>query len=84
MIKVLRAKVLHDVNRPALQIHGSLWYSTACRSRGVPLAQQPRDLHGPRRGARQSVARQILGGFEPPADEVPSDHVPDAPLPPHA
>ena len=61
----------------ALQAHGSLGYST-----DLPLEQMyrfaraARIYDGPDEVHRQSVARRILRGYSPPADEVPSEHLP--------
>ena len=77
MIKYFGARVLHDVVDRALQAHGSLGYST-----DLPLeamyryARAARIYDGPDEVHRASVARQILRGYEPPADAVPSEHVP--------
>ena len=72
LIKFYGAKVLHDVVDRALQAHGSLGYST-----DLPLEQMYRFARaarlydGPDEVHRQSVARQILRGYEAPADGVP-------------
>jgi acyl-CoA dehydrogenase len=77
LIKFYCAKVLHDVVDRALQVHGSLGYST-----DLPLEQMyrfaraARIYDGPDEVHRQSVARQILAGYQPPPDGVPSEHVP--------
>ena len=77
LIKFYGASVLHDVVDRALQIHGALGYST-----DMPLeamyryARGARFYDGPDEVHRQSVARQILRGYEPPAQEVPTEHVP--------
>ena len=77
MIKYYGARVLHDVIDRALQAHGSLGYST-----DLPLeamyrwARAARIYDGPDEVHRQTVARQILKGYAPPADGVPSEHVP--------
>jgi acyl-CoA dehydrogenase len=77
LIKFYGATVLHNVVDRALQIHGSLGYST-----DLPLeamyryARAARFYDGPDEVHRQSVARQILRGYEPPADEVPTEHIP--------
>ena len=69
--------MLHDVVDRALQIHGSLGYST-----DLPLeamyryARAARFYDGPDEVHRQSVARQILRGYAPPPGEVPTEHVP--------
>jgi len=75
LIKFYGAKVLHDVVDRALQIHGSLGYST-----DMPLeamyryARGARFYDGPDEVHRQSVARQILRGYEP--RPLPTEHVP--------
>jgi acyl-CoA dehydrogenase len=75
LIKFYGAQVLHDVVDRALQVHGSLGYST-----DLPLEQMyrfaraARIYDGPDEVHRQSVARQILRGYEP--REVPSEHIP--------
>jgi acyl-CoA dehydrogenase len=77
LIKFYGAGVLHDVVDRALQIHGSLGYST-----DMPLeamyryARAARFYDGPDEVHRQSVARKILRGYEPPADGVPTELVP--------
>jgi acyl-CoA dehydrogenase len=77
LIKFYGATALHDVIDRALQAHGSLGYST-----DLPLeamyryARAARFYDGPDEVHRQSVARQILRGYQPPADGVPSEHVP--------
>jgi acyl-CoA dehydrogenase len=77
LIKFHGAQVLHDVIDRALQIHGSLGYSTDLPleamyryARGARLYDGPDEVH------RDSVARQILRGYEPPPGGVPSEHVP--------
>ncbi|HEX4564444.1 MAG TPA: acyl-CoA dehydrogenase family protein [Solirubrobacteraceae bacterium] len=77
LIKFFGAKVLHDVIDRALQIHGSLGYST-----DLPLEQMyrfargARFYDGPDEVHRQTVARRILQGYSPPPGEIPSEHVP--------
>jgi acyl-CoA dehydrogenase len=77
LIKFFGAEVLHDVVDRALQAHGSLGYST-----DLPLeamyryARAARIYDGPDEVHRASVARQVLRGYEPPVDNVPSEHVP--------
>jgi acyl-CoA dehydrogenase len=77
LIKFYGAQVLHDVVDRALQAHGSLGYST-----DLPLEQMYRFARaarlydGPDEVHRQSVARQILRGYEAPPGGVPSEHVP--------
>ena len=77
LIKFYGAQVLHDVIDRALQVHGALGYSTDMPleamyrfARGARLYDGPDEVH------RQSVARQILRGYEPPPGGVPSEHVP--------
>ncbi|HEY6889977.1 MAG TPA: acyl-CoA dehydrogenase family protein [Solirubrobacter sp.] len=75
LIKFFGANVLYDVVDRALQIHGALGYST-----DLPLeamyryARAARLYDGADEVHRQSVARQILRGYE--AHDVPSEHVP--------
>src|SRR5437660_682587 len=77
LIKFFGAKVLHDVIDRALQVHGSLGYST-----DLPLEQMyrfargARFYDGPDEVHRQTVAKRILAGYSPPPDEVPSEHLP--------
>jgi acyl-CoA dehydrogenase len=77
MIKYFGARVLHDVIDRAVQAHGSLGYST-----DLPLeamyryARAARIYDGPDEVHRASVARQVLRGYEPPPDGVPTEHVP--------
>jgi acyl-CoA dehydrogenase len=77
LIKFFGAQVLHDVIDRALQAHGSLGYSTDLPLEAMyRFARAARLYDGPDEVHRQSVARQILRGYEPPADEVPTEHVP--------
>src|SRR5664280_1904047 len=77
LIKFYGANVLHDVVDRALQVHGSLGYST-----DLPLEQMyrfaraARIYDGPDEVHRQTVARHILAGYQPPADDLPSEHLP--------
>jgi acyl-CoA dehydrogenase len=77
LIKFHGAGVLYNVVDRALQAHGSLGYST-----DLPLeamyraARAARIYDGPDEVHRVSVARHILRGYEPPADGVPTEHVP--------
>jgi acyl-CoA dehydrogenase len=77
LIKFYGAGVLHDVIDRALQAHGSLGYSTDLPleamyryARGARFYDGPDEIH------RQSVARQILAGYEPPPGGIPSEHLP--------
>jgi acyl-CoA dehydrogenase len=77
LIKFYGAQVLHDVVDRALQVHGSLGYSTDLPLEAMyRFARGARFYDGPDEVHRQSVARQILQGYEAPADGVPSEHVP--------
>jgi acyl-CoA dehydrogenase len=77
MIKFYGARVLHDVVDRALQAHGGLGYSA-----DLPLeamyryARAARIYDGPDEVHRASVARQVLRGYEPPPDEIPSEFIP--------
>src|ERR1700761_514586 len=77
LIKFYGARVLHDVIDRSLQAHGGLGYST-----DMPLeamyryARAARIYDGPDEVHRASVARQVLRGYEAPADEVPSEFIP--------
>ena len=75
LIKFFGAQVLHDVIDRALQIHGSLGYSTDMPLEAMyRFARGARFYDGPDEVHRQSVARQILRGYEPRA--TPSEHIP--------
>jgi acyl-CoA dehydrogenase len=77
LIKFYGASMLHDVVDRALQAHGSLGYSTDLPLEAMyRFARGARFYDGPDEVHRQSVARQILGGYSPPADGVPTEHVP--------
>jgi len=77
LIKFFGAQVLHDVIDRALQIHGSLGYSTDMPLEAMyRFARGARFYDGPDEVHRQSVARLILRGYTPPADGVPSEHIP--------
>jgi acyl-CoA dehydrogenase len=77
LIKFYGARVLHDVVDRALQVHGSLGYST-----DMPLEQMYRFARaarlydGPDEVHRQTVARHVLRGYEAPPDGIPTEHVP--------
>ncbi|MGH2929272.1 MAG: acyl-CoA dehydrogenase family protein, partial [Solirubrobacteraceae bacterium] len=76
-IKFYGARMLHDVIDRAIQAHGGLGYST-----DLPLeamyryARAARIYDGPDEVHRASVARQVLRGYEPPPDEIPSEFIP--------
>ena len=75
MIKYYGASVLYNVIDRAVQIHGSLGFST-----DMPLehmyraARAARIYDGPDEVHKVTVARQVLKGYKP--HEVPSEHVP--------
>jgi len=75
MIKYYGATVMHDVLDRAIQIHGSLGYST-----DMPLeemyrwARAARFYDGPDEVHRMTVARRILRQYTP--RELPTEHVP--------
>ncbi|HEV2360364.1 MAG TPA: acyl-CoA dehydrogenase family protein [Acidimicrobiales bacterium] len=75
MIKFFGAKVLYDVIDRAIQIHGSLGFST-----DLPLehmyraARAARIYDGPDEVHRVTLARQILKRYE--KADVPTEHVP--------
>jgi acyl-CoA dehydrogenase len=77
LIKFYGAKVLHDVIDRAIQIHGSLGYSS-----DLPLeemyrhARAARFYDGPDEVHRVSAARHILAGYKPSAGAWPSEHIP--------
>ena len=77
LIKFFGAKVLHDVIDRAIQIHGSLGYSS-----DIPLeemyrhARAARMYDGPDEVHRVTVARQILAAYKPATGEWPSEHIP--------
>jgi acyl-CoA dehydrogenase len=77
MIKYFGATMLHDVVDRALQAHGSLGYSTDMPLEAMyRFARGARFYDGPDEVHRASVARQVLRGYEPPADGVPTEHIP--------
>jgi acyl-CoA dehydrogenase len=77
LIKFFGARVLHDVIDRALQIHGALGFST-----DMPLefmyrfARHARFVDGADEVHRESVARQILKNYAPPAGTFPTEHIP--------
>ncbi|HEV3053671.1 MAG TPA: acyl-CoA dehydrogenase family protein [Solirubrobacteraceae bacterium] len=77
MIKYFGATMLHDVVDRALQAHGSLGYSTDMPLEAMyRFARGARFYDGPDEVHRASVARQVLRGYEAPADGVPTEHIP--------
>ena len=75
MIKFVGAEVLHAVIDRAIQLHGSLGYSSDLPLEEMyRLARAARIYDGPDEVHRVGVARRILRGYEP--QEVPTEHVP--------
>jgi acyl-CoA dehydrogenase len=75
MIKYYGAQVLYNVIDRAIQVHGSLGFST-----DLPLehmyraARAARIYDGPDEVHRVTVARQVLKGYKP--VDVPTEHIP--------
>jgi acyl-CoA dehydrogenase len=75
MIKYHGAAVMHDVLDKAIQVHGSLGFTT-----DMPLEEMyrwsraARFYDGPDEVHRVTVARRILKNYEP--HEIPSEHIP--------
>ncbi len=77
LIKFYGAQALHDVIDRAVQAHGALGYSTDLPLEAMyRFARAARIYDGPDEVHRASVARQILRGYEPPPNGIPSEHVP--------
>ena len=76
-IKYVGAGMLHDVIDRALQVHGVLGFSS-----DLPLesmyrhARAARIYDGPDEVHRQVLAKQVLKGYRPPADGIPTEHIP--------
>ncbi len=75
MVKYVGAQVLYNVIDRALQVHGSLGYSTDMplelmyrQARAASIVDGPDEVH------RVSVARRILRNYEP--KDIPTEHVP--------
>jgi acyl-CoA dehydrogenase len=75
MIKYFGSRVLFDVIDKAIQVHGSLGYSTDLplelmfrQARSFSIVDGPDEIH------RMTVARRVLRDYEP--HDVPSEHVP--------
>ena len=61
----------------AVQAHGALGYSTDLPLEAMyRFARAARIYDGPDEVHRASVARQVLRGYEAPADGIPSEHLP--------
>jgi acyl-CoA dehydrogenase len=74
-IKFWGGKVLHDAIDRAIQVHGSLGFTTDLPLEGMyRAARAGRIYDGPDEVHRMTVARQVLKGFE--AVDVPTEHVP--------
>jgi acyl-CoA dehydrogenase len=77
LIKFFGAKVVHDVVDRSLQVHGALGYSG-----DLPLeflyrfSRHARFVDGADEVHREVVARHALREVEPPADGIPTDHIP--------
>src|SRR6202020_412368 len=77
LIKFYGANVLHNVVDRALQAHGGLGYSTDLPLEAMyRFARAARIYDGPDEVHRASVARQVLRGYQAPADGVPSEFIP--------
>jgi acyl-CoA dehydrogenase len=77
LIKFFGARVLHDVIDRAIQVCGSLRYSSDLpleqmyrAARGARLYDGPDEVH------RQTVARLVLREYSEPEGMWPSDHIP--------
>ena len=77
MIKYFGAQVLYNVIDRAIQVHGSLGYSS-----DLPLeemyrhARAARIYDGPDEVHRQSVARSVLRDYQRPEGWLPREHLP--------
>lgn len=77
LIKFFGAKMLHDVIDRSLQVHGSLGYSSDMPLESMYRAARAARLYdGPDEVHRDSVARQYLKAYSPPADHIPTEHIP--------
>jgi acyl-CoA dehydrogenase len=75
MIKYWGATALYNVIDRAIQIHGSLGYTTDLPLESMyPAARAARIYDGPDEVHKVTVARQLLKGYRP--SEVPTEHVP--------
>lgn len=75
MIKYYGATVLHNVIDRAIQVHGSLGYSSDMPLEGMyRAARAARIYDGPDEVHKQTVARHTLKNYEPSA--IPTQHVP--------
>ena len=75
IIKFWGGHVLHDAIDRAIQVHGSLGFTTDLPLESMyKAARAGRIYDGPDEVHRQTVARQILKGYE--AVDVPTEHIP--------
>ncbi|MEM8902073.1 MAG: acyl-CoA dehydrogenase family protein [Actinomycetota bacterium] len=75
IIKFWGAKVLYNVIDRAIQVHGSLGYTTDLPLESMYRAARAARLYdGPDEVHKVTVARKVLANYE--ASEVPSEHVP--------
>ena len=75
MIKYAGAKALYSVVDRAIQVHGSLGFSTDLPLEHMyRMARAARIYDGPDEVHKVTVARQVLKGYKP--AEVPTEHVP--------
>jgi len=75
MIKYYGATVLHNVIDRAIQVHGSLGYSSDMPLEGMyRAARAARIYDGPDEVHKQTVARHTLKNYQPSA--IPTQHVP--------
>ncbi len=76
-ITVLTPKVLHDVTQRAIQVHGALGVSDEMPLGGLWMTAPIMGLvDGPTEVHRNTVARQVLKGYEPVEGLWPSQHLP--------
>jgi acyl-CoA dehydrogenase len=77
MIKFFGAKVLLDVIDRAIQVHGSLGFSTDLPLEHMYRASRAARIYdGPDEVHKVTVARQILKGYQPAQGMWPSEHIP--------
>jgi acyl-CoA dehydrogenase len=77
MIKFFGAKVLLDVIDRAIQVHGSLGFSSDIPLEGMyRAARAARIYDGPDEVHRVTVARQVLREYTPNDGPWPRDHIP--------
>jgi acyl-CoA dehydrogenase len=77
MIKFFGAKVLLDVIDRAIQVHGSLGFSTDLPLEHMYRASRASRIYdGPDEVHKVTVARQILKSYQPAPGLWPTEHVP--------